>query len=351
MPIAIRLATLADAAIVVEFNRRLAEETEGKTLNPRKLEPGVAAVLADPNKGLYYLAEVDGHIVGQIGLTFEYSDWRCGWFWWIQSVYVRSEARRQGVFRALYEHVERLAEADSEAIGLRLYVEQANATAQQTYLRLGMERTGYFVLEKYPLRKAVRSPSAVSAPRVIVLAGCNGAGKTTAARTILAEELRVLTFVNADVIAQGLAGFDPNNVALEAGRIMLARLQELAAARANFAFETTLAGRTNASWLKQLRQQGYVVHLVYFWLASADLAVARVAARVRLGGHSVQEATIRQRYVRSVRNFFTVYQPLLSTWKVYDNTDPNICEVIAEGNDPGLCDVLRSEIWESMRRI
>jgi GNAT superfamily N-acetyltransferase len=153
MPIAVRQATQADAAVVVEFNRRIAEETEGKMLDPRELEPGVAAVLADPLKGLYYLAELNGQVVGQIGLTFEYSDWRYGWFWWIQSVYVRAEARRRGVFRALYEHVERLAEADPDVIGLRLYVEEANTAAQQTYFQLGMERTGYFVLEKYPLRK------------------------------------------------------------------------------------------------------------------------------------------------------------------------------------------------------
>jgi GNAT superfamily N-acetyltransferase len=154
MPVAIRQATPADATVVVEFNRRLAEETEGKVLDPRQLEPGVAAVLADANKGLYYLAELDGNIVGQIGLTCEYSDWRCGWFWWIQSVYVRAEARRRGVFRALYQYVERLAEADPQVVGLRLYVEQQNTAAQQTYFGLGMARTGYLLLEKYPLRQA-----------------------------------------------------------------------------------------------------------------------------------------------------------------------------------------------------
>jgi GNAT superfamily N-acetyltransferase len=157
MPIAIRQATPADAAVVVEFNSRIAEETEGKVLDRRELEPGVAAVLGDAAKGLYYLAELDGQVVGQIGLTFEYSDWRYGWFWWIQSVYVRAEARRRGVFRALYEYVERLAEAEPDVIGLRLYVEEGNKTAQQTYFRLGMERTGYFVLEKYPLRKVAAS--------------------------------------------------------------------------------------------------------------------------------------------------------------------------------------------------
>src|SRR5437764_11866302 len=117
-------------------------------------------------------------------------------------------------------------------------------------------------------------------PSVIVLAGPNGAGKTTASRTLLAETLKVMTFVNADVIAQGLAGFDPDSAALEASRIMLERLHALAAKRADFAFETTLAGRTYVGWLRDLREAGYVIDLTYFWLSSADLAVARVAERV-----------------------------------------------------------------------
>src|SRR5438105_9238006 len=128
-----------------------------------------------------------------------------------------------------------------------------------------------------------------NSPTVIVLAGPNGAGKTTASRTLLAETLRVMTFVNADVIAQGLAGFDPDSAAVEASRIMLERLHKLAEQRADFAFETTLAARSYAGWLKQLRDTGYTVHLCYFWLASADLAVARVAQRVRRGGHNIPE--------------------------------------------------------------
>src|SRR4051795_9436930 len=111
-------------------------------------------------------------------------------------------------------------------------------------------------------------------PTVIVLAGVNGAGKTTASRSLLANTLRVMTFVNADVIAQGLSGFDPDAAALRAGRIMLDQLRELAARRANFAFETTLAGRAYAGWLDSLRESGYETHLFYFWLKRAELAVA-----------------------------------------------------------------------------
>jgi predicted ABC-type ATPase len=157
-------------------------------------------------------------------------------------------------------------------------------------------------------------------PRVIVLAGSNGAGKSTSARTVLAERLGLTTFDNADVIAQGLAGFDPASAALEASRIMLERLRALAERRADFAFETTLAARSYAPWLTELRAGGYTVDLVYFWLASAGLAVARVAERVRTGGHDVPEATVQQRYMRSVRNFFTLYRPAVDRWQFFDNS-------------------------------
>jgi ribosomal protein S18 acetylase RimI-like enzyme len=148
MPLILRRATPADAAVIAEFNRQLAQETEGKTLDEETLSAGVAAVLADPLRGLYFIAESEGAVVGQLMITTEWSDWRNGWIWWIQSVYVRKEARRQGVFRALYMHVEAAARAAPQVAGLRLYVERDNHAAQQTYLGLGMERTGYLVLER-----------------------------------------------------------------------------------------------------------------------------------------------------------------------------------------------------------
>jgi ribosomal protein S18 acetylase RimI-like enzyme len=151
MPLSLRQAVPADAPIVVEFNRLLALESEGLTLDLTLLAPGVAAALADPRKGLYFVAEEDGEVVGQVMITYEWSDWRNGWIWWIQSVYVRPEYRGRGVFRALYEHIYKMAAADPEIIGLRLYVEQENLRAQEVYRRLGMERTGYFVLERCPL--------------------------------------------------------------------------------------------------------------------------------------------------------------------------------------------------------
>jgi predicted ABC-type ATPase len=188
-----------------------------------------------------------------------------------------------------------------------------------------------------------------ASPSVIVLAGPNGAGKTTAARTLLAKALEVMTFVNADVIAQGLAGFDPDSAAVEASRIMLERLHTLAEQRADFAFETTLAGRTLAGWLRGLRRDGYTVHLVYFWLESADLAVARVAERVKLGGHGVPEVTIRQRYRRSLHNFFSLYRPVVSTWQVYDNSLRSSPQLVASGDETGSETVLREEIWKQIK--
>jgi GNAT superfamily N-acetyltransferase len=151
MPLTLRRAGPGDAAVIVEFNQRLAQESEGKALDPAVLAAGVAAGLADPHKALYFLAEEGGEAVGQVMLTTEWSDWRNGWIWWVQSVYVRQDARRRGVFRALYEYVHAQAKAGPGVVGLRLYVEQGNHAAQETYRRLGMERTGYFVLERYPL--------------------------------------------------------------------------------------------------------------------------------------------------------------------------------------------------------
>jgi GNAT superfamily N-acetyltransferase len=151
MPLSIRRAVVADAPIIVEFNRLMALETEGKELDVAVVTPGVRAGLADPNKALYYLAEQDGQVLGQLMLTREWSDWRNGWIWWLQSVYVRREARRLGVFRALFAHVRAAAEADPEVVGLRLYMEKDNHNAARTYLAVGFEHTTYVVLERCPL--------------------------------------------------------------------------------------------------------------------------------------------------------------------------------------------------------
>jgi GNAT superfamily N-acetyltransferase len=145
--LALRQATLDDQAVIVEFNRRLARETEARELDLRLVGPGVARVLSDPHHGLYFVAERDGEIVGQLMITREWSDWRCGEFWWIQSVYVVAGHRRSGVFRALYQHVLGQARARGDICGLRLYVEEDNLPAQATYRAEGMDLTGYRVME------------------------------------------------------------------------------------------------------------------------------------------------------------------------------------------------------------
>ncbi len=151
MPLTIRPALAADAPVLAEYNRRLAFESEGKTLEPPVIAAGVAAGLADPLRCRYFLAEEAGVPAGLLMITPEWSDWRNGWLWWIQSVYVPPEARRRGVFRALYEHVYRLARANPEVIGLRLYVKEDNHPALETYRRVGMAPAGYLVYERFPL--------------------------------------------------------------------------------------------------------------------------------------------------------------------------------------------------------
>jgi GNAT superfamily N-acetyltransferase len=151
MTIEVRRATAADMELVCEFNRLLALESESKTLDASVLRVGVTAVLADPAKGLYFLAAEGTDVLGQMGVTYEWSDWRNGWFWWIQSVYVRPAARRRGVFRLIFEHIRHLARSDPSVIGLRLYVDQSNAAAHATYEKMGFAWTEYEVMEQYPL--------------------------------------------------------------------------------------------------------------------------------------------------------------------------------------------------------
>ncbi|HWN06753.1 MAG TPA: GNAT family N-acetyltransferase [Steroidobacteraceae bacterium] len=143
----IRDATPADLPFIVAANAALASETEGQVLDPAVLQAGVQAVLADDRLGCYYLAESDGHVVGQLMTTFEWSDWRNGQFLWIQSVYVMPDNRGDGVFRALFEHLARIAREDPRVCGIRLYVDRGNHKAQSVYGRLGMHRSNYGVME------------------------------------------------------------------------------------------------------------------------------------------------------------------------------------------------------------
>ena len=185
-------------------------------------------------------------------------------------------------------------------------------------------------------------------PQVVILAGPNGAGKSTSAAKLLLGPLQVTEFVNADTIAQGLSAFAQQHVAIEAGRIMLRRLHDLASARESFAFETTLATRSYARWLRKLQTQGYDVHLVFLWLSHPDVAVARVADRVRAGGHHIPEEVIRRRYAAGVANLRSLYLPLANAWELIDNTRINDPRLIAAGVAGQPVDVRVVAVWRSI---
>jgi GNAT superfamily N-acetyltransferase len=151
MTLTIRPATAADLPSLIAGNTALALESEGKTLSEPTLRAGLEATLADPHKGFYTVAEAEGRVVGHMLVTFEFSDWRNGFYWWVQSVYVWPEFRRAGIFRRIFEHVKERAIANPGVIGLRLYVERDNLRAQQTYTALGLEEEPYFLFGQYPL--------------------------------------------------------------------------------------------------------------------------------------------------------------------------------------------------------
>jgi ribosomal protein S18 acetylase RimI-like enzyme len=144
----VRRAAIEDLETIVRFNLAMAEETEGKKLDTTTVTEGVRAALADPDRSMYFVAEVEGVIAGQTMVTLEWSDWRNGFFWWIQSVYVDPAYRREGVFRALHDHIRNLARAQQEVCGLRLYVHGDNRRAIETYRKLGMGLTDYLLCEE-----------------------------------------------------------------------------------------------------------------------------------------------------------------------------------------------------------
>lgn len=190
-----------------------------------------------------------------------------------------------------------------------------------------------------------------TSPQVVVIAGPNGAGKTTLSPFLLRDTLGVLEYVNADPIAHGLSGFNPGSVALEAGRVMLNRLHELAEQRKTFALETTLAAKHYAGWIRRLREDGYAFQLMFLWLPSPDLAVQRVRARVNAGGHDVPEQVIRRRYAAGLRNFSKLYQPLANTWAVYDNSESPNPIMIAQGGEGEEPSITQADLWGRFREM
>ena len=150
----IRIAKLEDVGLLVEFNQAMAMETEGKRLAAETLRDGVRAVFQDERKGFYVVAENEGTIVGGLMITFEWSDWRNAWFWWIQSVYITPEFRGQGIYRQLYEFVQKKADESGAVCGFRLYVETENINARKVYEKLGMEKSHYLMYEKLNANKS-----------------------------------------------------------------------------------------------------------------------------------------------------------------------------------------------------
>jgi predicted ABC-type ATPase len=191
----------------------------------------------------------------------------------------------------------------------------------------------------------------MSAPIVIVLGGPNGSGKSTAAVRLLRDELQVMEFVNADQIAQGLSAFRPEVHAIEAGRVMLEQLKRLIEAKENFAFETTLASRTFAPMIREMKEAfGYSFRLIYLCLENVELNLQRIAARVDLGGHSVPEETVRRRYERSIQNLFDLYLPLADRWEIYDNTQTDHLRLIVSGAAGLEPQIFETELWKALEQ-
>lgn len=186
------------------------------------------------------------------------------------------------------------------------------------------------------------------APTLVIFAGSSGAGKSTIAETLIRETLRVYEFVNADTIARGLSAFAPESVAFAAGRIMLRRLHDLAASRADFAFETTLASRSYLPWLAGMRQSGYRIHLIYLYVNDPEISVNRVARRVVLGGQDVPIDIIRRRYARSLSNFFSLYRHAVTHWRFYDNSTVN--PILLASASPRHKHLETPELWARLEK-
>ena len=187
--------------------------------------------------------------------------------------------------------------------------------------------------------------------RLYIIAGCNGAGKTTASYTMLPEMLDCREFVNADEIAKGLSPFNQERMAIEAGRIMLQRMEDLLSQDEDFAFETTLASRSYTQFIEKAHAKNYFVTLLFFWLPSPELAIERVATRVAEGGHNIPEDVIRRRYDSGIRNFKALYMPECDFWTIYDNSSTEGVKQIAWGQGTLVREVLESESYQKIMNL
>ena len=188
----------------------------------------------------------------------------------------------------------------------------------------------------------------MNSKKLYIIAGCNGAGKTTASFTILPEILDCKEFVNADEIAKGLSPFQPERVSFEAGRIMLARIKELLSEDENFAFETTLSTRSYKNKIIKAKKNGYRVTLLFFWLQNIDLAKERVKTRVSEGGHNIEPDVIERRYIRGIKNLFNIYLPIVDGTLIFDNSEGKH-ELIADKQVDGFLNIINQEKYNLLK--
>jgi predicted ABC-type ATPase len=186
-------------------------------------------------------------------------------------------------------------------------------------------------------------------PNLYIIAGCNGAGKTTASFTVLPEMLDCDEFINADEIARGISPLNPEKASIEAGRFMLTKIEKLIANKKDFAFETTLATKSYVNTIQRAKQKGYQIVLVYFWLDSVSLAIERVKTRVLDGGHNIPEPVIIRRYYSGLSNLFNLYLPICDYWMIFDNSvAPS--ELVAEGYLNGEMEVRNPDSFEKIKK-
>lgn len=187
-------------------------------------------------------------------------------------------------------------------------------------------------------------------PKLYIISGCNGAGKSTSAYTILPEILNCNEFVNADNIAAGISPFSPDTVAFEAGRIMLQRIDQLVFQGVDFAIETTLSSKSYFFKMQDWQNQGYEIILIYIWLNSPELAFERIADRVNKGGHSMPKEIVLRRYYRGINNLFDFFIPISNYWLIIDNSGA-MPEMIAEGNKDIESEVFNKQIWLTIKKL